>query len=201
MPGEPASPVGCDGAASALRPGREGDSGSFVWLHFSLANAASERWLRQNLSLPGEFHASLHEPIGSTRLEQDGDSLVAVIHDVMFDFTVDTADVSTVALCVEPRILVSARPRPLRSLDRLRGIGEGGAGLPLAGGVAGAPAARPGSRPGRHRPQVDAPGGSDGRQAAGQPGFVQPVRAWLAPPGAGAAATAARAGTGGAVCC
>ena len=38
----------------------------------------------------------------------------------MFDFTVDTADVSTVALCVEPRILVSARPRPLRSLDRLR---------------------------------------------------------------------------------
>jgi zinc transporter len=100
VPGEPASPVGCDGAASLLRAGRDGDADSFVWLHFSLANAASERWLRQHLSLPAEFHASLHEAIGSTRVEQDGDSLIAVIHDVMFDFTVDTADVSTVALCV-----------------------------------------------------------------------------------------------------
>lgn len=65
--------------------------------------------------------------MGSTRLEQDGDSLVAEIHDVLFEFSFDASDVSTVSLCVEPRVLVSARPRPLRSLDRLRASVKAGA--------------------------------------------------------------------------
>jgi zinc transporter len=118
-PGQAARLVDCDTAAQLLGSSR-GGSHWFLWLHFSLSNAASERWLRQNLSLPEAFHESLHQAVGSTRLEQDGDSLLAVIHDVLFEFTFDASDVSTVSLCVEPRVLVSARPRPLRSLDRLR---------------------------------------------------------------------------------
>ena len=47
-------------------------------------------------------------------MEQDGDSLVAVLHDVLFEFRYDAADVSTVGLCVQPRVVISARPRPLR---------------------------------------------------------------------------------------
>ena len=118
-PGSPARLVDCDAAAQLLAEPAPG-SRWFLWLHFSLSNAASERWLRQNLTLAEAFHESLHQAVGSTRLEQDGDSLLAVIHDVLFDFTFDASDVSTVSLCVEPRVLVSARPRPLRSLDRLR---------------------------------------------------------------------------------
>ncbi len=91
-----------------------------MWLHFSLSNAAAERWLRQNVELPDSFHAALNEGAGSTRLEQDGDTLVAVIHDVLFDFTFDAEDVSTVCLCVTPHVLISARPKPVRSIDRLR---------------------------------------------------------------------------------
>jgi zinc transporter len=45
---------------------------------------------------------------------------VAVIHDVLFDFAFDPAGVSTVSLCVEPSYRISARLRPLRSVDRLR---------------------------------------------------------------------------------
>ena len=63
------------------------DSGQFLWLHFSLSNASSEPWLRQNLTLPDAFYESLHTDVGSTRLEQEADSLVALIHDVLFDFT------------------------------------------------------------------------------------------------------------------
>jgi zinc transporter len=125
-PGGPARPVDCDAAAQFLGNPTQ-VSGQFLWLHFSLSNAASERWLRQNLSLPEAFHESLHQAVGSTRLEQDGDALLAVIHDVLFDFTFDASDVSTVSLCVEPRVLVSARPRPLRSLDRLRASVKAGA--------------------------------------------------------------------------
>ena len=64
--------------------------------------------------------------MGSTRVEQDGDALVAVLHDVLFEFRYDAADVSTVCLCVRPRILISARPRPLRSIDRLRSTVKSG---------------------------------------------------------------------------
>lgn len=92
----------------------------FLWLHFSLGTAGAERWLRAHANLPGAFFDSLAHPAGSTRLEQDEDSLIAVVHDALFEFTFDPASVSTVYLCVRPNLLVSARPRPLRSLDRLR---------------------------------------------------------------------------------
>jgi zinc transporter len=96
------------------------DSSGFVWLHFSLSNTGAERWLRQSLQLPDGFYESLRESVGSTRLEQAGDALVAVIHDVMFDTSFDSSSVSTVTLGVTPRLVVSARLRPLRSVDRLR---------------------------------------------------------------------------------
>lgn len=76
--------------------------------------------MARHLALPQTFHESLRGDVGSTRIELDGDTLVAVIHDVLFDFTFDPEAVSTVSLCLEPRFLVSARLKPLRSVDRLR---------------------------------------------------------------------------------
>ncbi len=93
---------------------------SFVWLHWSLSNTSSERWLRGNLDLPDTFFESLRDVQVSTRLEQDGSSLVAVIHDVLFDASFDASDISTVTLCIQPKLLITARLRPLRSVDRLR---------------------------------------------------------------------------------
>jgi zinc transporter len=99
---------------------------SFAWLHFSLANAGTERWMRSSLDLPDTFYSILHENTGSTRLEQDGDALVAVIHDILFDFTFDPADVSTVTLFIGPHLLISARLKPLRSMDKLRAMVKAG---------------------------------------------------------------------------
>jgi zinc transporter len=92
----------------------------FLWLHFSRSNAASEPWLRRNLRLPDAFYEALHSDVGSTRLEQHDDALVALIHDVLFDFTFDASAVATANLCVNQRLLVSTRLQPLRSVDELR---------------------------------------------------------------------------------
>jgi zinc transporter len=125
-PDRPGVPINSDGAALILgRP--TPDPGCFLWLHFNLSNAASERWLRQHQLLPPTFHENLHEGMGSTRVEQDGDWLVAVLHDVLFDFAFDAADVATLHLCVGPGLLLSARIRPLRSIDRLRASVKAGA--------------------------------------------------------------------------
>jgi len=109
-----------------LDPDSQTGADSFLWLHFSLANAASEGWLHRHLTLPEAFYESLKEHASSTRLEQDGDMLVAILHDALFDFTFDPESVSTVNLCMTPRLLVTARLRPVRSVDRLRGAVRSG---------------------------------------------------------------------------
>jgi zinc transporter len=98
----------------AAEPGIHAES--FLWLHFNLANAASERWLRECVVLPETFLESLHDS-SSTRVEHADDALVAVLNDVVYH---DMSNVSCVSLCAYPRILVSARTTALRSIDRLR---------------------------------------------------------------------------------
>lgn len=117
-PDQPAEPIGTDAVAAFLD--EAGDDGSFLWLHFALSNQGSERYLRRALSLPDAFHDSLRSEVGATRLELDDGALVAVIHDVLFDSSFDASDVGTTSLCIGPRVVVSARLRPLRSVDRLR---------------------------------------------------------------------------------
>lgn len=96
------------------------EGGSFVWLHFNLSNAAAERWMRQHLDLSDDFHEALHEGVRSTRIDHTDNTLVAVLNDVLFDFSFDAADISTLWLSASPHIVVTARTRPLRSVDHLR---------------------------------------------------------------------------------
>src|SRR5262245_18687763 len=119
VPGQPAKQIDSDAAAEWLAAPFHGSLDSFLWLHFSLANAVSEPWLRRKLTLPDAFYESLHQTVGSTRVEQEGDALVAVIHDVLFEFSFDAAAVSTIHLCIQPHLLLSARLRQLRSVDQL----------------------------------------------------------------------------------
>lgn len=120
VPGQPAQPITSAAAVEFLATVDSGSSEEFLWLHFSLANSASDSWLRQNLDLPDGFTELLGREVGSTRLEQDDDWLVAVIHDVLFDFKFDASEISTASLCVGRRLLISARCQPLRSVEQLR---------------------------------------------------------------------------------
>jgi zinc transporter len=104
---QPARPITSEEAVQFLTALGPGVAGEFLWLHFSLSNAGSEPWLRRYLTLPDTFYESLRSDVDSTHLEQDGDSLVARIHDVLFDFTFD-APIATTSLCITPRVVVSA---------------------------------------------------------------------------------------------
>ena len=149
-PGEAPVPVNTDDVTAWLASAPAASSGSFVWMHFSLANAASERWLRRSLSLPSTFFDSISELAASTRVEEDGEALVAVIHDVLldpasssppsrasnrgrtgtrevkYDLTFDPEAVATVHLCLTERMLVTVRLRPVRSVDALRADARAG---------------------------------------------------------------------------
>jgi zinc transporter len=96
----------------------------FLWLHFSLTNAASERWLAQHLDLPRDFHDLLGVST-STRVEAGDGALLAVLNDVQF-FAFEASAASTVTLFVDTRMMVSARTTPLKALDRLRAAVKAG---------------------------------------------------------------------------
>jgi zinc transporter len=119
VPNQLAQSITSEAAVEFLTASTLPPPGEFLWLHFSLSNVASEPWLRRYLTLPDAFYESLQSDVDATHLEQDGDALVARIHDVLFDFTFDVP-VATTTLCVKPRVLVSAHVRPWRSIDQLR---------------------------------------------------------------------------------
>jgi zinc transporter len=93
---------------------------SFVWLHFNLSNVAAEKWLREYADLPEEFFETLHEGSRSTRIEHADHSLIAVVNDVLHDFAFEASDIATLWLNVTSNMMVSARRKPLQSVDRLR---------------------------------------------------------------------------------
>ena len=105
-------------------------AGEFIWLHFNLANTASEKWMREHAVLANEYYDSLHEEgARSTRIEQADDTLVAVVNDVLRDFSFEPSDISSVCLSVDRRLVVSARRKPLQAVERLRQAVRGGENL------------------------------------------------------------------------
>ena len=117
--------VNAEQALKLLADKPQFNEGEFLWLHFSVSNSSSIPWLKKQLQLPDAFFESLSINAGAARLEQEKNGLVAVIHDVQLDltfanFTFENSNVATSSLYVDSRLFVSARLRPLRSLEQLR---------------------------------------------------------------------------------
>ncbi|MTV37089.1 transporter [Duganella radicis] len=112
-------PLDTDAACAWLKQ-REQHPREFIWLHYNLANTASEKWLHEHTALPDEFYESLHEGQRSTRIELADNTLIAVVNDVLHDFSFEPSDISTLWLSVDQQIVISARRKPLRAVDSLR---------------------------------------------------------------------------------
>ncbi|RZL57261.1 MAG: magnesium transporter CorA [Variovorax sp.] len=108
--------------ASAWLAGRAGAQlpDAFLWLHFNLSHAHARRWLMRHATLPDAFFEALDDGSHSTRIERDDDALIAVVNDVHFDFGFEPSDIATLWIGVGPRLVVTARTQPLRSVDALR---------------------------------------------------------------------------------
>ncbi|MBR7790975.1 transporter [Undibacterium sp. FT147W] len=107
-------------ALAWLQTTRAANDNSFIWLHFNLTNVAAEKWLHEHVQLPEEFYETLHEGSRSTRIEHADHNLIAVINDVLHDFAFEASDIATLWLSVTNNIMISARRKPLQSVDRLR---------------------------------------------------------------------------------
>lgn len=113
-----------DGEAATWLARHDQTIGEFIWLHFDLANTASELWLRQHITLPDAFYELL-KGAASTRVEVIDNALFGIFHDVQF-FSLEASSASTITLYIGPRCAVSARSTALRAVDRLRGAVRAG---------------------------------------------------------------------------
>lgn len=118
QPDVAARPVALDQALAWMEAASP--EAGFLWLHFNLSNVASEPWIRQHLGLPAEFFDALQTGSRTTRIEDASDHLIGVVNDVAFDFSFDPSEIATLWACATQRVAVTARRRPLRSIDRLR---------------------------------------------------------------------------------
>ena len=119
VPGEPGAAIDLERALQWLQrdePARRG----FVWLHFNLSDASAEATLRRHLPIVPEFFDALREGSRSTRIEDASDTLVAVVNDVAYEFAFDASETASLWVQVGPRLAVTARTHPLKSIDRLR---------------------------------------------------------------------------------
>lgn len=117
---EPARAVDSAQAAAWLATHARAAGGAYMWLHFNLSHAQAGRWLARHAHLSDIFFETLKDGLHSTRIERADDSLIAVINDVHFDFSFEPSDISTLWINVGPRLVVTARTKPLRSVDALR---------------------------------------------------------------------------------
>lgn len=95
-------------------------SSEFLWLHFNLTNIATEDWLKQNLELSESFYEAIKIGSRSTRIDYSDNTLIAVINDLLYDFSFNASDISTIFLSVSHNLVISARSKPLRSIEKLR---------------------------------------------------------------------------------
>lgn len=93
-PGEKAEQIDSAAVLKALQAPADPDE--FLWLHLNLAHAACQRWMQAHLELPPEFFEALHEGSRSTRIEHVDSALLAVVNDVVFNFSsMMSSDIST----------------------------------------------------------------------------------------------------------
>ena len=119
-PDQPGKPMYTSEAIDWLQSRHSATDDTFIWLHFNLSNVTAEKWLHEHASLPEEFFDTLHEGSRSTRIEHADLSLIAVVNDVLHDFAFEASDIATLWLNVSSNVMISARRKPLQSVDRLR---------------------------------------------------------------------------------
>lgn len=95
--------------------------GDFHWLHMSLVDQPTLRWIRESPELPAPLRDMLLSSERSQRAVVEEGWVGCVLHDVERDFDrLDAERTGTLRLVLGDRLIITARSHPLRSADIAR---------------------------------------------------------------------------------
>lgn len=101
---------------SELTPSSDGP----LWLHFSLLDNRSRRYLSEQIELESEAREALLGPDARARLQTFANAFVVFVGDFHRDFASDPEAFGALRVYVSPRLMLTCRKHPLKSVDRLR---------------------------------------------------------------------------------
>ncbi|MET0340154.1 MAG: CorA family divalent cation transporter [Polyangiales bacterium] len=101
-----------------------------VWLHFNLTDARARAWLSEEAGLPEVALEVMLDSQTRARLQRLPTGVVAVLTDLQHGFRGDPEGFADLRVYVEPGRVITARRRPLETVDTLRLAFDAGSALP-----------------------------------------------------------------------
>jgi zinc transporter len=99
---------------------RDPSGGEGLWLHFNLSNARARRWLQEKAPIPAAARATLLSAETRIHAEILPEGVVAVLTDLDHHFSGDPETFGVIRVYVDDKRLITARRKPLKTVDRLR---------------------------------------------------------------------------------
>lgn len=103
-----------------------------VWLHFNLSDSRARRWLEHHAPIPEEAREALAGEEVRLGLRVLPEAFVMVLGDLHHAFGTEPDSFGEVRIYVDARRMITARPHPLRTMDKVRRELQGGARYPSA---------------------------------------------------------------------
>lgn len=96
------------------------DTRGWLWLHFNLSNRLCHDWLARNAPISAVSRETLLDPDEHIRLDIFGDEIAAVLPDLHQEFLQEGDDLVRVHFAIAPRMVITARRKPLRAIELTR---------------------------------------------------------------------------------
>jgi zinc transporter len=102
------------------------DARGWLWLHFNLSNRRCHDWLASKVPLSDLARETLLDPDEHIRLDIFGEEIAAVLPDLHQEFLQEGDDLVRVHFAISPRLMITARRKPLRAIELTRRAIDGG---------------------------------------------------------------------------
>jgi zinc transporter len=96
------------------------DTRGWLWLHFNLSNRLCHDWLLRNAPISGIARETLLDPDEHIRLDIFGEEIAGVLPDLHQEFLQEGDDLVRVHFAIAPRMMITARRKPLRAIELTR---------------------------------------------------------------------------------
>jgi len=96
------------------------DPRGWLWLHFNLANRRCHDWLATKVPLSDVARETLLDPDEHIRLDIFDEEIAAVLPDLHQEFLQEGDDLVRVHFAISPKLVVTARRKPLRAIELTR---------------------------------------------------------------------------------
>lgn len=96
------------------------DRSGFCWLHLNLADERTHGWLARQNMFPDEVAALLVSREHHPQAAAEDDAIGLVFQDFERDFDRETAELGSLHLALNPRIMVTGRYHPVQTADVVR---------------------------------------------------------------------------------